>query len=81
MLPSYPTEEDILFEIVDYLTEKEKLTEEWSDQGIRSVLHCKDITVEELGVYLESLVRQGFLTGREGAGKRRYYRVLKHPFN
>lgn len=79
LLEAYPTEEDVLFEITKFLEEKGKLEEEWSDLGIKAAL-SKKIEEGELTKLLESLVAQGFLTMKEGAGKRNYFRILKSPF-
>jgi hypothetical protein len=76
LLESYPTEEDALFEIVSYLSEKGKLQEEWSNTGIKGAFSKKleESTVEEL---LNSLVLQGCISRREGSGKRVYYKIIK----
>lgn len=80
LLDSYPTEEDILFEITRYLEEKNKLAEEWSDLGIKVAL-SKKIEEDELNKLLDSLVIQGYLSKKIGAGKRNYYTILKTPYN
>lgn len=79
LLDSYPTEEDALFDICNLLQEKGKLTEEWSDLGIKGAFQ-KKITEEEIDNLLQSLASQGFLFSRAGSGKRKYYRVAKHNF-
>jgi phosphoglycolate phosphatase-like HAD superfamily hydrolase len=75
----YPTEEDALFDICTHLHEKGKLAEEWSDLGIKVAFQTK-ISEEEVDKLLHSLVLQGYLSSRAGAGKRKYYTVLKHDF-
>jgi hypothetical protein len=79
LLDSYPTEEDALFEIHNYLKERKREAEEWSDKGIKPAFSKKlsESTITEL---LDSLVSQGFLKKREGAGKRNYFTILKTPF-
>lgn len=79
LLESYPTEEDALFDIVSFLQEKGKLSEEFSDAGIK-VAFQKKLQEEELSSILESLVNQEFLIKREGSGKRSYFRISRNPF-
>ena len=79
LLESYPTEEDALFEIVNFLQEKNRVEEEWSDLGIKGAF-SKKLSEEEISKLLKSLVDQGFLTMKEGSGKRNYYRIKKNPF-
>jgi hypothetical protein len=79
LLESYPTEEDALFEIVNFLQERKRLEEEWSDLGIKGAF-SKKLTEDEISVLLKSLVDQGFLSMKEGSGKRNYFRVIKNPF-
>jgi hypothetical protein len=79
LLESYPTEEDALFEIVNFLTERKRLEEEWSDLGIKGAF-SKRLSEEEISKLLKSLVDQGFLFMKEGSGKRNYFRVIKNPF-
>jgi GH35 family endo-1,4-beta-xylanase len=81
LLEIYPTEEDILYEIIKYLKEKGKpIEEEWSDIGIK-VAFSKKIEQEELDKILISLSAKGFLRRKEGSGKRSYYSVIKNPFS
>jgi hypothetical protein len=79
LLESYPTEEDALFEITSHLKEKGKLEEEWSDLGIKGAF-SKKLSEDEISKLLESLVSQGFLTKRDGAGKRAYFKIQKTHF-
>jgi len=79
LLECYPTEEDALFDICTFLQNLGKLNEEWSDLGIKPSFH-KKLTEEEISELLQSLVAQGYLSYRPGAGKRNYYRILKHDF-
>lgn len=76
LLESYPTEEDALFEITCFLQERNKLEEEWSDLGIKGAF-VKKLSDDEISKLLKSLTDQGFLTMREGAGKRKYFKVIK----
>ena len=76
LLESYPTEEDALFEISSFLEEKGKLQEEFSDLGIKGAF-SKKLKEEEINNLLSSLVSQGYLQKRAGAGKRSYYKILK----
>ena len=79
LLDSYPTEEDALFEIITFLTEREKLSEEWSDLGIKGAF-TKRLPEEEVSKLLDSLSLQGFISKRDGNGKRKYFTVIKNPF-
>lgn len=79
LLDIYPTEEDALFDICTFLQERGKITDEWSDLGVKPAF-LKKVTEEEIDKLLHSLVLQGYLSKREGAGKRKYYTVLKHGF-
>lgn len=79
LLESYPTPEDALFEIINFLSEKNRLDQEWSDLGIKSAF-SKRFTEEEITGLLEPLVKEGFLAKKEGSGKRNYFRILKNPF-
>ena len=79
LLDSYPTEEDALFEIINFLQEKNRLSEEWSDLGIKPAF-SKKLSEEEISNLLRSLVDQEFITMREGSGKRNYFKVIKNPF-
>ena len=76
LLESYPTEEDALFEITNFLQERNRLEEEWSDLGIKGAF-SKKLTEEETSKLLQSLVDQGFLTMKAGSGKRNYFRIVK----
>lgn len=80
LLESYPTEEDALYEIVNFLKERKRLDEEWSDLGIKGAF-SKKLTEEEISKLLKSLVDQKFLSMKEGSGKRNYFRIIKHPFS
>ena len=79
LMESYPTEEDALFEIINFLQEKGRLEEEWSDLGIKGAF-SKRLSEEEISVLLKSLVDQEFLSMKEGSGKRNYFRILTNPF-
>jgi len=75
----YPTEEDAIFDICSFLSERDKLEEEWSNLGIKPAFHAK-IKPEEISGLLSDLVKAGFLSERIGSGKRNYYKVIDHPF-
>jgi hypothetical protein len=79
LLESYPTPEDALYDIVNFLVEKNRLDQEWSDLGIKGAFQRK-LTEEELGDLLNLLVDQGFLSMKEGSGKRNYFRIINNPF-
>jgi hypothetical protein len=79
LLDAYPTEEDILFDICNFLQEKEKLNEEWSDSGIKSAFQ-KKLSEEEIETLLQSLSSMGYLSCRTGSGKRKYYKIINHDF-
>jgi hypothetical protein len=78
-MEQYPTEEDALFDICSFLSEKNRLSEEWSNLGIKPAFRQKleDDVIEKV---LNSLVLQGYLQYKEGAGKRNYYKIIKHDF-
>ena len=76
LLESYPTEEDALYDIVNFLIEKNRLDQEWSDLGIKGAFQ-KKLTEDEISGLLRSLVDQGFLSLKEGSGKRNYFRIVK----
>ena len=78
LLDSYPTEEDALFEITNFLQERNRMEEEWSDLGVKGAF-SKKLSEEEIAKLLKSLVDQGFLTMKEGSGKRNYFRIIKLP--
>jgi hypothetical protein len=79
LLESYPTEEDALFEIVNFLKEKDKSDQEWSDLGIKGAF-SKKLSEQEISILLKSLVDQDFLSMKEGSGKRNYFRIINNPF-
>lgn len=79
LLESYPTEEDALYDIVNFLIEKDRLDQEWSDLGIKGAFQ-KKLTEDEIPDLLKSLVDQGFLSLKEGSGKRNYFRIINNPF-
>lgn len=79
-MDSYPTSEDALFDIVNFLRERDiNLEGEWSDLGIKGSFH-KKLTDEDISTLLQELVDNGFLRKREGAGRRNYYTIIKNPF-
>ncbi len=79
LLDSYPSEEDALYDIVNFLIEKDRLDQEWSDLGIKGAFQ-KKLTEDEISDLLKSLVDQGFLSLKEGSGKRNYFRIINNPF-
>lgn len=79
LLDSYPTPEDALFDIVNFLQERNNIENEWSDLGIKGAFQ-KKLSDEEIGNLLQELVKQEFLTMRHGAGKRSYFKIIKHNF-
>ena len=80
LLDCYPTEEDALFDICNFLLEKRgNLSDEWSDIGIRTAFQ-KKLSDDEISTLLNSLVKQKYLSFREGSGKKNYYTILKHDF-
>ena len=79
LLDTYPTEEDALFDIYTFLSERNKVEEEWTDVGVRTAF-SKKVEEEELDTLLTSLVSQGFISKRQGAGKRCYFRIINNPF-
>lgn len=79
LLDSYPTPEDALFEIVNFLSERKRLDQEWSDLGIKGAFSTR-LTENKISELLKELVNEGFLTMKEGSGKRNYFRVINNPF-
>lgn len=79
LLESYPTEEDALFEITNFLRERGKLNEEWSDSSIKGAF-SKKFDDEEINKLLESLRIQGFISKRAGSGKKNYFKIIKYVF-
>lgn len=79
LLETYPTEEDALFEIINFLTEKGKVDQEWSDMGIKGAF-SKKLSEDEISALLKSLVDQDFLLMKQGSGKRTYFRIINNPF-
>ena len=78
-LESYPTEEDALFEIANFLKERNRLEEEWTDLGIKGAF-TKKLDEETVSTLLDSLAVQGFITKRDGSGKRKYFRIVNNIF-
>lgn len=79
LLDSYPTEEDILFEIVSSLQERSKIEDEWSYATIKNVF-SKKIEESEISLFLDELVKKGFLSERDGTGKRgKLYKIEQIP--
>jgi hypothetical protein len=78
LLESYPTEEDALFEILNFLRDRNKLEEEWSDLGIKGAFSTK-LSEEEIKKLLDSLVKQEFISMKAGSGKRNYFKIIKIP--
>lgn len=80
LMDSYPTSEDALFDIVNFLRERDiNLKGEWSDIGIKGAF-SKKLSEEDISSLLQELTTGKFLEKREGAGKRNYYKIIKNPF-
>jgi hypothetical protein len=79
LLDTYPTEEDALFDIYNFLSERSKVEEEWTDVGVRTAF-SKKMEEDEINQLLDSLAAQGFISKRQGAGKRCYFKIIKNPF-
>ena len=80
LMVSYPTSEDALFDIINFLRERNINTEEeWSDLGVKGAFQ-KKLSEDEISLLLQELTDEGFLQKREGAGKRNYYKILKNKF-
>lgn len=80
LMDSYPTSEDALFDIINFLRERNINTEEeWSDLGVKGAFQ-KKLSEDEISLLLQELTDEGFLQKREGAGKRNYYKILKNKF-
>lgn len=79
LLDSYPTPEDALYDITQFLSEKNRSDQEWSDLGIKAAFQVK-LSEEEIANLLDILTEEGFLIKREGSGKRNYFRIKQNPF-
>lgn len=80
LVDAYPTEEDVLFDVITFLKSKNRpLADEWSDLSIKGAF-SKKLEDSDLDLLLDSLVKQKFLTKRSGAGKRSYYTIISDPF-
>lgn len=80
LVDSYPTSEDLLFDIINFLNDRDiNNQEEWSDLGVRGSL-SKKITDEKYQELLDELTTQKFIILRPGKGKRNYYTIIKNPF-
>lgn len=80
LMDSYPTSEDAMFDIVNYLQDRNiNLDKEWSDLGIKGAFR-KKLSEEDISSLLQELTDGGFLIKREGAGKRNYFKIIKNPF-
>lgn len=79
LLDSFPTEEDVHFQVVKWLRENDKIEEEFSDKGIKNVLERK-MEYSKLQEKLESLVSLGYLKKGEVKDQKSMYKVLKTEF-
>jgi hypothetical protein len=79
LLESYPTPEDALYDIVNFLNDRNRLDQEWSDLGIKGAFQVK-LSEEEISDLLKNLVKEDFLAMKEGSGKRNYFRIINNPF-
>lgn len=80
LMDSYPTSEDALFDIVNFLNDRDiNLEGEWSDLGIKGAFHT-NLSDEDRKALLQELVDGKFLSMRKGSGKRDYYTIIKNPF-
>lgn len=77
-MDSYPTSEDILFEIESFLAKKEKLDCCFSFSDARKISQAK-ITDDEFGEKMNELETSGFVASEEKNNKK-YFRILKNPF-
>jgi hypothetical protein len=76
-MDSYPTPEDALFDIVNFLNNHNiNIEKEWSDIGIKNAF-LKKLTDEQINSVLQKLVELNFLSKRAGSGKKTYYKILK----
>lgn len=76
---TYPTTEDALFDICSYLHERDRMSVEWSNLGIKPAFHGR-VDEQDIDKLLAEIAKQGFLYERHGSGKRNYYKILKHIF-
>lgn len=80
LMDSYPTSEDALFDIVNFLLEHNNTLEgEWSDLGVKGAFQ-KKLSEDDIDAILQELTDQDFLIKRPGAGKRNYYTIKHNPF-
>ena len=73
-MDSYPTEDDIIFEIHQFLEEKIKLEEEWTLSGVKSAF-SKKLPDEIVQIFIDSLVIKGIIEKRESPAKKVYYKI------
>lgn len=79
LMDSYPTSEDAIFDIINYLQDKNiSLNKEWSDFTIKEAFH-KKLSKEDISSLLQKLIDEGFLLKREES-KRNYFKIIKNPF-
>lgn len=79
LMDTYPTAEDALFDIINYLESRNTIEEEWSDLGIKPAFP-KTIEFDDIKLLLNELVESNFLSFRKGSGARNYYKLIKNPF-
>jgi hypothetical protein len=79
LMDSYPTSEDALFDIINYLETMNRIDEEWSDLGIKPAFP-RTLDFEDVKLLLGELVESKHLTFRAGNGARNYYKLLTNPF-
>jgi hypothetical protein len=80
LLDCYPTSEDALFDIINFLKDHDiNIESEWSDLGIKGAF-LKKISEEDIESLLQELVSNDFLSMRAGSGKRNYYTIKNNPF-
>lgn len=80
LMDCYPTSEDALFDIVNFLRERDiNLEGEWSDLGIKGAFH-KKLSDDDISSLLNEMTEAGFVEKREGSGKRNYYKIIKNTF-
>lgn len=78
LMDTFPTDEDVFFMIYKYMTENEKLEEEFTDKGIKNVIDFK-IPQEKLVRCLDSLVESKHIIKREGTD-RNFFKFVKNEY-
>lgn len=76
-MPSYPVEEDIIYEIKSFLLKEGKPDREFSHQNLRSIFG-NDFENKESGIIFKNLVQTGIIIEKnKGNQGKSWYRIIK----